>query len=272
MAGNRRPRQFHALEFFLFFLMIRRPPRSTLFPYTTLFRSPAPPRAGRRRAWATPRPPAPPGPRRRRPRGGGRSRRGGPRRPPGPRAGPRPPLRPVPVGAGPAAEGDPVEEARDDHQGRGRDHGPRPEEVEERAERQQQRQAQRHERDDARRRRERGDWVRLALGRPEDEPGGEPREEHEGHGDDGDRRGHTRSEEAREDEGDGRDERHRESYSVGQAFGEVARGGQASGPEVPVYEAYQEGHGDGPDQVKEHAPSPAPKTATAPAGAPRQCA
>src|SRR5258705_11069035 len=27
--------------FFFFFLMIRRPPRSTLFPYTTLFRSPA---------------------------------------------------------------------------------------------------------------------------------------------------------------------------------------------------------------------------------------
>src|SRR4030066_893341 len=27
------------LCFFLFFLMIRRPPRSTLFPYTTLFRS-----------------------------------------------------------------------------------------------------------------------------------------------------------------------------------------------------------------------------------------
>src|SRR3712207_8267015 len=26
----------------LFFLMIRRPPRSTLFPYTTLFRSPGP--------------------------------------------------------------------------------------------------------------------------------------------------------------------------------------------------------------------------------------
>src|SRR2546428_144649 len=26
-----------------FFLMIRRPPRSTLFPYTTLFRSPVPP-------------------------------------------------------------------------------------------------------------------------------------------------------------------------------------------------------------------------------------
>src|SRR6266581_7610552 len=28
---------------FFFFLMIRRPPRSTLFPYTTLFRSPAGP-------------------------------------------------------------------------------------------------------------------------------------------------------------------------------------------------------------------------------------
>src|SRR5258706_14224141 len=33
--------RFHILIFFLFFfLMIRRPPRSTLFPYTTLFRSP----------------------------------------------------------------------------------------------------------------------------------------------------------------------------------------------------------------------------------------
>src|SRR2546430_10063763 len=29
---------YHNLQFF-FFLMIRRPPRSTLFPYTTLFRS-----------------------------------------------------------------------------------------------------------------------------------------------------------------------------------------------------------------------------------------
>src|SRR2546430_9587239 len=28
------------LSIFFFFLMIRRPPRSTLFPYTTLFRSP----------------------------------------------------------------------------------------------------------------------------------------------------------------------------------------------------------------------------------------
>src|ERR1035437_9877822 len=31
--------QLFSLLFFLFFLMIRRPPRSTLFPYTTLFRS-----------------------------------------------------------------------------------------------------------------------------------------------------------------------------------------------------------------------------------------
>src|SRR3954465_16089933 len=29
----------HILFIFFFFLMIRRPPRSTLFPYTTLFRS-----------------------------------------------------------------------------------------------------------------------------------------------------------------------------------------------------------------------------------------
>src|SRR2546430_12759558 len=39
-------------EFSFFFLMIRRPPRSTLFPYTTLFRSTrgAPPRDGGSRA------------------------------------------------------------------------------------------------------------------------------------------------------------------------------------------------------------------------------
>src|SRR5438876_7858608 len=30
---------FQYLSFLFFFLMIRRPPRSTLFPYTTLFRS-----------------------------------------------------------------------------------------------------------------------------------------------------------------------------------------------------------------------------------------
>src|SRR6266498_4403543 len=37
----------------LFFLMIRRPPRSTLFPYTTLFRS-RPPLGGRRGPGARP--------------------------------------------------------------------------------------------------------------------------------------------------------------------------------------------------------------------------
>src|SRR6266581_8011180 len=31
--------QFDGFNFCFFFLMIRRPPRSTLFPYTTLFRS-----------------------------------------------------------------------------------------------------------------------------------------------------------------------------------------------------------------------------------------
>src|SRR2546430_17123893 len=35
-------RNLHPLAIFFFFLMIRRPPRSTLFPYTTLFRSPSP--------------------------------------------------------------------------------------------------------------------------------------------------------------------------------------------------------------------------------------
>src|SRR6266404_766323 len=37
------------MHFSFFFLMIRRPPRSTLFPYTTLFRS----RRARRRTWRT---------------------------------------------------------------------------------------------------------------------------------------------------------------------------------------------------------------------------
>src|SRR5258708_33176832 len=32
-------RTLHHYSFLFFFLMIRRPPRSTLFPYTTLFRS-----------------------------------------------------------------------------------------------------------------------------------------------------------------------------------------------------------------------------------------
>src|SRR4030043_177105 len=52
-----------------FLLMIRRPPRSTLFPYTTLFRSVARFRAGGRRAAALRRAPiaraAPPTPQRR---------------------------------------------------------------------------------------------------------------------------------------------------------------------------------------------------------------
>src|SRR2546427_7800897 len=34
------PSSMSVSPFFFFFLMIRRPPRSTLFPYTTLFRSP----------------------------------------------------------------------------------------------------------------------------------------------------------------------------------------------------------------------------------------
>src|SRR5437667_8225318 len=63
-----------------FFLMIRRPPRSTLFPYTTLFRS-------RRRAWRPPRPPASRGPRGAA-RGSRRAAPGGPPRgsAPGPRS------------------------------------------------------------------------------------------------------------------------------------------------------------------------------------------
>src|SRR2546430_12099640 len=44
--------------FLFFFLMIRRPPRSTLFPYTTLFRSPTGERTLVRRAPAPPRPQA----------------------------------------------------------------------------------------------------------------------------------------------------------------------------------------------------------------------
>src|SRR3712207_8770328 len=38
---------------YFFFLMIRRPPRSTLFPYTTLFRSRTGPRSGPRLGSAT---------------------------------------------------------------------------------------------------------------------------------------------------------------------------------------------------------------------------
>src|SRR2546427_12552164 len=39
MLSRRRCNNFPYCRFFFFFLMIRRPPRSTLFPYTTLFRS-----------------------------------------------------------------------------------------------------------------------------------------------------------------------------------------------------------------------------------------
>src|SRR5262249_61905905 len=41
------PSSLVSLLHVFFFLMIRRPPRSTLFPYTTLFRSPEPPRVRR---------------------------------------------------------------------------------------------------------------------------------------------------------------------------------------------------------------------------------
>src|SRR5205823_14088733 len=43
---------FKADELSIFFLRMRRPPRSTLFPYTTLFRSPRPSRRGCR-TWRT---------------------------------------------------------------------------------------------------------------------------------------------------------------------------------------------------------------------------
>src|SRR6516162_11313755 len=49
---------FHLPLLHFFFLMIRRPPRSTLFPYTTLFRSPPRPpgkRPGSRRPYSWPR-------------------------------------------------------------------------------------------------------------------------------------------------------------------------------------------------------------------------
>src|SRR2546425_9613720 len=48
-----------AVDVYIFFLMIRRPPRSTLFPYTTLFRSPS--RRPRRRDSEFPASPAPAG-------------------------------------------------------------------------------------------------------------------------------------------------------------------------------------------------------------------
>src|SRR2546427_186775 len=63
----------HLILHIFFFLMIRRPPRSTLFPYTTLFRSPR-----------TARLPGFPRPGRSRSRAAGRGRRRGP----GPRGAP----------------------------------------------------------------------------------------------------------------------------------------------------------------------------------------
>src|SRR3712207_8071606 len=47
---------FSVLSVFFFFLMIRRPPRSTLFPYTTLFRSMS---KGKKRSGARPGRPQP---------------------------------------------------------------------------------------------------------------------------------------------------------------------------------------------------------------------
>src|SRR3712207_6937128 len=64
------------IEHFFFFLMIRRPPRSTLFPYTTLFRS----RPGSPGRLPARRPPAAGGPRQRR---GGPGREAGAAPPPG---------------------------------------------------------------------------------------------------------------------------------------------------------------------------------------------
>src|SRR2546430_10032837 len=49
------------LRFHFFFLMIRRPPRSTLFPYTTLFRSRAAAHAAPRKPWPAEQPPQPGG-------------------------------------------------------------------------------------------------------------------------------------------------------------------------------------------------------------------
>src|SRR3712207_7588014 len=61
-----------------FFLRIRRPPRSTLFPYTTLFRSGCGTRGGRRSRWSTARARCCCAP---------TARRTGPARPPGGRSG-----------------------------------------------------------------------------------------------------------------------------------------------------------------------------------------
>src|SRR6266571_732188 len=59
--SQRRGVHWQGKSYHLFFLMIRRPPRSTLFPYTTLFRSPPSSRPAAGRVLR------PPSPRRRRP-------------------------------------------------------------------------------------------------------------------------------------------------------------------------------------------------------------
>src|SRR6266511_5322839 len=43
-------REVSHVEFYVFFIIIRQPPRSTLFPYTTLFRSRSPGARSRNRA------------------------------------------------------------------------------------------------------------------------------------------------------------------------------------------------------------------------------
>src|SRR5207249_10540979 len=66
----------HSLPLVFFFFVVRRPPRPTLFPYTTLFRSPASPDASGRRASRRARPSAaPPAPSRARARWSRRDRK-----------------------------------------------------------------------------------------------------------------------------------------------------------------------------------------------------
>src|SRR6202521_325098 len=50
-VAKRASPSFHPLRSFFFFLMIRRPPRSTLFPYTTLFRSGKDAQQGHKSRW-----------------------------------------------------------------------------------------------------------------------------------------------------------------------------------------------------------------------------
>src|SRR5437899_8149269 len=54
MSLTHSPALSLSITFPFFFLMIRRPPRSTLFPYTTLFRSVGPLHSSRFRRWRSP--------------------------------------------------------------------------------------------------------------------------------------------------------------------------------------------------------------------------